>query len=85
MVRGRKGRKEYTMIRVSATEGRKDFADLLNKVNYGGERIVFHRRGKNIAALISIEDLELIEAIEDNLDLEAIKQVLNLPGTLPQE
>ncbi len=35
-----------------------------------GERIVLHRRGKNIAALVLVEDLALLEELEERLDAE---------------
>lgn len=34
----------------------------------GGERILLDRRGKSVAALVPIEDLELLREIEDQLD-----------------
>jgi prevent-host-death family protein len=33
-----------------------------------GERLIVQRRGKDVAALVSIEDLELLEEYEDRLD-----------------
>jgi prevent-host-death family protein len=59
------------MLRIKASDARQDFAELLNRVAYSGERIVLHRRGKNVAALVSLEDLELLKAIEDRLDNQA--------------
>ena len=68
------------MTRVPATEARDAFAETLNRVAYRGERIVLHRHGKNMAALIPIEDLELLEQIEDRLDLEAARKALKERG-----
>jgi prevent-host-death family protein len=59
------------MTRVAANEMRKDFAEALNRVAYTGERIVIHRRGRDAAVLVPIEDLALIEAAEDRPDLAA--------------
>lgn len=59
------------MTRLSVGEARKDMAATLNRVAFGGARIVVHRRGKDVAALVPIEDLELLERIEDRLDVEA--------------
>ncbi len=56
------------MKREAASEVRKDFAEALNRVAYGRERIILHRRGKDVAALVPIGDLELLEQIEDILD-----------------
>lgn len=57
-------------MKLQANEARANFADTLNRVAYGGERIVIHRRGREVAALISLEDFALLEALEDRLDLE---------------
>ncbi len=45
----------------------KNFADIVNKVAYGNEPIVLTRRGQDIAALVSIEELELLQQIEDHI------------------
>ncbi len=44
---------------------------MLDRVAEGGERIVPDRGGKSVAALVPIEDLELLREIEDRLDNEA--------------
>ncbi len=53
------------MKRLNASVAREEFSELLNQVSYLGERIIVHRRGKNVAALVSLEDLQLIQEIED--------------------
>jgi prevent-host-death family protein len=58
------------MSRIAAGDLRKDIAEVLNKVAYGHERIIVHRRGKDAAVIIPLEDLALLEAIEDQQDLE---------------
>jgi antitoxin Phd len=67
------------MIKLPASQVRKDFAEALNKVAYQHERIVLHRRGKDVAALVPMEDLELLEKIEDQLDIEAADKALADP------
>ena len=64
------------MTRLSASELREDLANALNRVAFGGERIVLHRRGKEIAAIISVEDLAVLQEIEDRMDLEEAKKAL---------
>ena len=64
------------MTRLAVSKAREDLADMLNRVAYGRERIILERRGKNVAALISIEDLELLELLEDKLDVEAARKAL---------
>ncbi len=58
------------MKKMKAVEARTNFAETINMVAYGGERIVIHRHGKDIAAFVSLEDLALLEALEDKLDVE---------------
>jgi PHD/YefM family antitoxin component YafN of YafNO toxin-antitoxin module len=47
-----------------------------NKVAYQGERICVERHGKEEIFLVSKEDVELLEAIEDILDIEAAHEAL---------
>ena len=68
------------MTRVAATIVRKEFADVLNRVVYGGERVAIERYGKTVAALVSTDDLKLLEAIEDRTDLETAREALGEPG-----
>jgi prevent-host-death family protein len=43
---------------VSIGQVKRDISDLVNRVNYAGERIILTSRGKPKAALISMEDYE---------------------------
>ena len=61
---------------ISTAEARKNFADIVNKVAYGKELIVLTRRGHEVAALVSIEELELLRQIEDYIDIEDAKKAL---------
>jgi prevent-host-death family protein len=57
-------------VEKAVTEARKEFADLVNRVAYTGERVALTRRGKVMAALVSAEDLELLESLRSGrLDL----------------
>src|SRR5271167_4868929 len=68
------------MMRLNVVELRQSLADILNRAEYQGERIVIHRRGKDAAAIIPIEDLKLLERLiedaEDRLDVEAARAAL---------
>ena len=44
---------------VSVSDARSDLAELLNRVAYGKERIVITRHGRELAAIVPIEDLQL--------------------------
>src|SRR2546422_4389095 len=67
---------EDHMVKVEATAARNGFSDLINKVRYGSDRVLIERRGKDVAALISIEDLRLLEILEDQIDIEAARKAL---------
>jgi prevent-host-death family protein len=71
---------EGPMRRLSVVELRQSLAEILNRAEYQGERVLIHRRGKDAAAIIPIEDLRLlerlIEDIEDRLDIEAARAAL---------
>ena len=67
-------------IIISTADARKNFADIVNKVAYGKESVVLTRRGQKIAALVSMDELELLQYIEDHLDIEDAKKALAEPG-----
>ena len=46
------------MDEVPVTQARAELSDLVNRVVYGGERIVLTRHGKAVAAIVSAADLE---------------------------
>lgn len=50
---------------ISASEARANFNDVVNRVSYGHERVTITRNGKPAAVMVSIEDLELLERLED--------------------
>ncbi|HYN68644.1 MAG TPA: type II toxin-antitoxin system Phd/YefM family antitoxin [Candidatus Eisenbacteria bacterium] len=53
---------------VSVSEARESFAELVNRVAYRKERVVVMRRGKPIAAIIPMEQVEFLERAEDEYD-----------------
>ncbi len=64
------------MTTLSIAKARDSLAETINRVAYGGERVVFARRGKPVAVLVSPEDLALLQRIEDAEDLRAAAKVL---------
>jgi prevent-host-death family protein len=73
---------------IPISDARQNLAELCNRVAYGGERLLIARRGKSRVALVSAEDLELLEALEDAIDLAAARRALREAddlGTRPLE
>lgn len=64
------------MTTLSIAEARNGLAEAINRVSYGGERVVFARRGKPVAALVSPADLALLQRIEDAEDIRTAAKVL---------
>lgn len=68
------------MTRISAGELRRSLAEILRRSESAGERVIIHRRGKDTAALIPIQDLALLERLtceaEDRLDIDSARSAL---------
>jgi len=64
------------MTKISTLEARKNLAVVINSAQYGKERIILTRHGKEVAGIISIEDLNLLEKLEDRLDLQEAIEIL---------
>jgi prevent-host-death family protein len=62
------------------SEARETFSTTINRVAFGGERVVLTRHGRRVAAVVPIEDLELIEALEDARDLDEVREALADPA-----
>lgn len=63
-------------MNIGVAEIRNSMADVLNRVAYQGERVVLERRGKGVAAIVSMDDLALLEAMEDREDAKAARKAL---------
>lgn len=59
------------MANLSTVEARSQFADLINRVAYGKERVILTRRGKALVAVVPIEQIQILDA--------AIKAIEQLP------
>jgi len=65
------------MEQVSLTEAQSSLTDLVNQVSYLGKRISITRHGKPAAVLVSVEEAEFLERMEDQIDIrEADKAAL---------
>ncbi|HVE44623.1 MAG TPA: type II toxin-antitoxin system prevent-host-death family antitoxin [Gammaproteobacteria bacterium] len=61
---------------VSTIDAKEMLSELVNRVSHHKERVVLTRRGKEIAALISMEDLQLLISYQQKIDLEAAREAL---------
>ena len=62
------------------SEARSSLSDLGNRVSLLSERVIIERRGKNLFAIVPLEDLELLEQLEDKMDLDVIRERLDEPS-----
>jgi prevent-host-death family protein len=67
----------YMAITVLNTaDAKEQFTDLINRVVHNKERVILTRRGKEIAAIIPLGDLALLQEIQDRHDLRDAINVL---------
>lgn len=75
---------EHAPGQVSVSEARETFADLVNRVAYRNERVLVTRRGRPVAAIIPMEQVEFLERAEDEYDMrladEARKELEHTPA-----
>jgi len=62
--------------RIPASKARERLAEILNDVAGRGDRVILHRHGKDVAAVIPVDDLALLESLEDRYDVEAARAAL---------
>ena len=57
------------MATITTVSARNEFSSVLNRAAFGKERVILQRRGKSIAAVVPMDDVMLLEALEDKLDI----------------
>ena len=60
---------------IPVTQARAELADLINRVVYGGERVVVTRHGKPLVALVSAADLERLEELGEPAEEPVVSAV----------
>lgn len=71
---------------IPVTQARAELAELINRVVYGGERVVVTRHGKPLVALVSAADLERLEEsgaapVEEAVStLSTVRPAASAPG-----
>ncbi len=70
---------------MKVADAQNKLADALKRVAATGERIPLKRGRKTVAALVSPEDLELLERVEDESDIRAARKALKEKGGISLE
>jgi antitoxin Phd len=72
--------------KISTADARKNFSNVVNRVSFGKESIILTRRGEEIAALVAIDELRLLQELEDRIDLaDATKAIKEQGEDIPAE
>ncbi|HXM40289.1 MAG TPA: type II toxin-antitoxin system prevent-host-death family antitoxin [Bryobacteraceae bacterium] len=78
------------MTRLNVSKAREEFPEIVNRAAYGKERTILSRRGKDLAAVIPIDDLRLLERLakkemdrQDIADARAALKEAAEKGTIP--
>lgn len=73
------------MERMTVSQARVEMKDLVNRVAYGKERIYLTAHDKSVVAMVPVEDVEALRAMEDEEDmllaLEALEDI-KVNGTI---
>jgi len=65
--------------KITMADARKEFSNIINRVALDDESFVLTRQGEPVAALISIQELKLLQELEDRTDIEEAWKAKNDP------
>lgn len=64
------------MTRMGVSDARESLGEVVDRARYTHERVVLTKRGKEVGAIISMDDLKLLEMLEDQLDIKAAREAI---------
>lgn len=64
------------MPRITASKASQSFRETLNRVASKRERVIVRSQGKDVAAVVPMDDLAALEKLEDRQDLEQATRAL---------
>jgi prevent-host-death family protein len=64
------------MVHIPVSKFKNEISETLNRVVYSGERVLLQRHGKDVVALVSMKELQVLEDIEQMEDEIDIKEAL---------
>lgn len=77
------------MATMRTVDAREHFSEVVNRAAYGKERVGLLRHGKQVAVVVPVEDLALLQRLEDRLDLAdaraALAEAKESGGLIPLE
>jgi prevent-host-death family protein len=74
------------MKHVTTADVRKNMAELVNRAAYGGERFVVTRHGKELVAIVPLEDVTLLDRLRSLVarrEYESALREITETGTVP--
>lgn len=69
---------------MTVSEARQAFADVVNRVAYGKERVTVARHGRDLVAIVPMSDVYLLEAIEADKRPGVGQEAPATPGKAPR-
>jgi len=72
-------------VRISLLNFPEYLSEPIDRAIGEGERVVLERRGRDVAAVVSVEDLRRLEALEDAADVKAAHKARKEKGGVPLE
>ncbi len=71
---------ELEAAEISASSARQNFSKIIDAVRVAGERILVTQHGRPAAAIIGVEDLELLQLLEDRMDVAEARRRMKEPA-----
>lgn len=70
------------MKHLKSTQTEKNFSTVVDEVVKDKERVILTQKGKDLIALVPVEDAQLLEDLEDRHDLEDARKTLKEEGAI---
>ena len=65
---------------ISTADARNRFTEIINSVASGNDQVVLTHKGQEVAALVSMRELEMLRQIENHIDIKDAQKALAEPG-----
>ena len=79
-VQGEEMNTELEATEISASSARQNFSKIVDAVRVAGERIMVTQHGRAVAAVIGVDDLELLQHLEDRMDAAEARRRMREPA-----